>query len=123
MKFSEYIGLNNPEGVNRVLAANGYEQCDYLEDCPHAVEFLMLNVGQKATEELLLEHPDYDMIVALDKEKNKTPEIFEPNPVMSVMPESPKVSAEVPRSFLSDSLKEILVIILVFWVVNKIIST
>ncbi len=122
MHLSEYIGVNNPEGVNRVLVRNGYDPCDYVEDCPNAIEFLIMEKGQDATEDLLMEHPDYDVIVALEKRNNG--EMIAEQPIINNTPTMPpRVSSEISKPVLSDSLKEILVIIMAFWLLNKIISS
>jgi len=123
MKFAEYIGLNNPDGVNRVLIANGYQACDYVEDCPDAIEFLCDELGPAATEQFLLEHPDFDIIVDINSKYNTdNKDITDNNPIVesSVLP---KVSSEIPKPMINDSLKEIIVIIMAFWLLNKIISS
>ena len=123
MNFAEYIGLNNPEGVNRVLVANGYQPCDYVEDCPNAIKVLCDEMGQDATEQFLLEHPDYDIIVGLDQKYNATGDIIA-EPVVEIETSViPKVRSEISKPMINDSLKEIIVIIMAFWLLNKIISS
>jgi len=120
MNFAEYIGLNNPEGVNRVLIKNGYTPCNYVEDCPNAIDLLMHEKGANATEDFLREHPDYEMIVGLHENDHPAKVVEEKTVSASVTP--PIVSSSIPVPVLSDSLKEILVIIMAFWLLNKIIS-
>lgn len=124
MNFAEYIGLNNPEGVNRVLIANGYLPCEYIEDCPGAIEFLCNEIGPSVTEQFLLEHPDYQIILDIDKKYNSTGNTDnEPVIVETETPIIPKVSSEISKPMINESLTEIIVIIMAFWLLNKIISS
>jgi len=120
MHISEYIGLNNPEGVNELLIKNGYEPCDYVEDCPNAIEFLEMEQGKSALDDILLIHPDYNSIInAHEKANPKTEPISSENIEFA----TPVVNSSIPTPVLSENLKEILIIIMAFWLLNKIMSS
>jgi uncharacterized protein YqfA (UPF0365 family) len=126
INWTTYIAANNPNGVNYVLNKYGYPDAENENELIQAIDILQNEQGNKSTIDLLKEHPEYDIIVETykqsnqyrnalgDEETNTKPEETKEQPVI-------KVSSEVPNHF-SATLKDVILVVMAFWLINKIIS-
>ncbi len=117
INWTDYIAANNPQGVNAVLNSYGFPEAGNEQELSEAISFLIEEKGDSAFEQIFRNHPDYDMIVEMHKRSSGFTQTQTP-----IVQSAPKVSAEISKPFLSESVKEILTIVLLFWLVNKVIS-
>jgi len=123
--WTTYIAHNNPEGVNRVLTDYGYPLADFHEEIPEAIEVLLAEKGESATVDLLKQHPDFDIIIDTYKRSQgkykkatgdeNTPHQVIVNPPQQIMPQQ-------NTGNFSNTLQNVVLVVMAFWLLNKIIS-
>jgi hypothetical protein len=123
--WTTYIAHNNPNGVNRVLSDYGYPQADFEEEIPEAIQVLLTEKGESATVDLLRQHPDFDIIVdtykrSQAKYKKATGEENLPHQVI-VNPPQQTMPQQNTGNF-SSTLQNVVLVVMAFWLINKIIS-
>jgi hypothetical protein len=125
--WTEYIARNNPDGGNKVLASFGYQPIDNYEDLFTGLNLLQADQGDKATIELMKEHPDYDAIVGVYKsqEKKYTNAIGDEN-TTPVQPQqiivTPSQQMPQQKEGFNSLLQNVVLAVMAFWIINKIIS-
>ena len=71
MTWIDYIISQNPQGILRVIYKHGgFAPLNY-EEIPAAVEMLIQEQGDEVIEDILKEHPDYNIIVELEAKANQ----------------------------------------------------
>ncbi len=121
INWNRYIAANQPTEVNSLLRSYGYPEAEDENESAEALSFIVEENGEKGFNDVFAIHPDYNMIIEHYKENYVEPLIEEkPKPTV-IAQASPKVSSG-NDSFFNNSVKEALTIVLLFWLVNKIIS-
>ena len=127
INWTDYIAANNPEGVNTVLENYGYLRAYDEAEFPEAIDMLLNEKGDQATIDLLKQHPDYDIIVETYRQsegyKNATGNEDNQPKTIIVQQEPPKqVVSDVPNIHFSATLQNVILVVMTFWLINKIIS-
>jgi hypothetical protein len=123
--WTTYLAANNPDGVNNVLTNFGYPQAIYFEELPEAIEVLIREQGIDATRELLKQHPDYDVIIDTyingnsKPYQNATGNETQPQTQQPIIINPPHMGQ---RNDFSFTLQNVVLVVMAFWLINKIIS-
>ena len=127
INWTTYIAANNPTGANSVLYDYGYLKADNSQELIEAIDLLQQEQGEKATIDLLKQHPDYDIIVDIYKQTNEyrnasgeseteiKPAEIKEQPIV-------RVSNNDTSGIFSATLKDVILVVMAFWLINRIIS-
>jgi hypothetical protein len=125
INWTTYIAANNPDGLNNVLEKYGYPAADNENEMAEAIDMLLNENGNQATVDLLKEHPDYDIIIETYKQddifRNGTGNEPEIKPQIQEQP-AITVKNEMPQANFSVTLQNVILVVMAFWLINKIIS-
>jgi len=122
IKWNRYIAANQPEEVNSILRSYGYPEVDNENDTAEAIAFIVDEKGEQGFNKVFAIHPDYDTIIEHYQENYVEP-LIEERPKAQSIQSTPNVNSSVSNdTFFSNSVKELLTIVMLFWLINKIIS-
>lgn len=125
INWTTYIAANNPEGLNNVLYKYGYPAAGSEAEMDEAIEILLNENGHQATIDLLKEHPDYDIIVDTYKQSDVFSRAAGNEPeIKPHIQEQPAITVknEMPQANFSITLQNVVLVVMAFWLINKIIS-
>lgn len=127
INWTTYIAANNPEGVNQVLEKYGYLRTMSDDEFPEAIDLLQEEKGINATIDLIKQHPDFDIIVDTYNQdqpvKNATGNDYGPVNQQPQNYQQPlQVHSDVPNITFASTLQNVVLVVMAFWLINKIIS-
>lgn len=120
ISWNRYIAENDTGGINALLRGYKMPEAQSKQEAAEAISFIVDEKGEDGFNQVFALHPDYDMIIEHYKENYIEPIVEETPKVEPSI--TPKVSSSTSDLFFSNSIKEILTIVLLFWLVNKVIS-
>jgi hypothetical protein len=122
----QYIAANNLSGVNSVLKKYSFPSAHNTSDGVEAMEILLDEVGDNAAYDIVSQHPDYDMIVehsTKNSEKNAIGEAQNTAPIIqSSSFEGTRKVDTASQEIFSTTVKDVMLVVMAFWLLNKIIG-
>jgi hypothetical protein len=140
INWTNYLAADNLDGVNRVLEKYGYPIAMDYDEAIDAIPMLMDSEGENATMDLIKEHPDYDIIISdytqnfqfanadgdlRQQVTNTHTESVSEIPAQVIPQILRQVSPTIPSLHnltFSATLQNIILVVMTFWLINKIIS-
>lgn len=117
-KLHDYLIDRNGEGIKKVLLLHGYTVVSTREQMQLALLSFVKSKGEKAIEQILSEHPDYEMIICDYLQKNPVPT---PKP-KQVAKKSREFSMPVMQVDFN-SMVNLLMFLVLVWLVLKIFKS